>query len=138
MMKKNGFTLMEILVTVAIASIVVTVGVPLYNGSMENTRRMEAETMLYSIHLGEKGYFTRNRVYWNGGANAIILVPPDPTNPFDVNGNLSIDLPVPAFYTLPDFSNIAGYTAVTRRTTNLNSKVCINQTGTLAYDAACP
>lgn len=46
MMKKNGFTLMELLVAVVIMTMLITMAVPLYEKTVEKSRAAEARALL--------------------------------------------------------------------------------------------
>lgn len=46
MMKKNGFTLMELLVAVVIMTLLITMAVPLYEKTVEKSRAAEARALL--------------------------------------------------------------------------------------------
>lgn len=46
MMKKNGFTLMELLVAVVIMTMLITMAVPLYEKTVEKSRAAEARSLL--------------------------------------------------------------------------------------------
>jgi prepilin-type N-terminal cleavage/methylation domain-containing protein len=61
--KEKGFTLMELLIAVAIVVILAGVGIPIYLKFMTGTKHAEANTNLASIKLGEEGYKLANGVY---------------------------------------------------------------------------
>jgi prepilin-type N-terminal cleavage/methylation domain-containing protein len=84
--KEKGFTLMELLISVAIVVILAGVGIPVYLKFMTGTKHAEASTNLSGIKLSEEGYKLANGVYapcgvaprpvpdeapitWTGGAN---------------------------------------------------------------------
>jgi len=57
MMDKKGITLVELLIVIAIISILAMVGVPLYIGQQKRAVRMEAFTNLETLRLLEEQYF---------------------------------------------------------------------------------
>lgn len=59
-----GITLMELLVTIAIISILAAVGVPIYTGNIRAAKNADAQNTLKSIFLMEKNYFAENYCYY--------------------------------------------------------------------------
>lgn len=63
MKTKSGFTLVEVLVVVAILGILGAIAYPLYNSQIEKARRSDARTALLEIAQAEERFFTINGVY---------------------------------------------------------------------------
>ncbi len=61
--KEKGFTLMELLIAVAIVVILAGVGIPVYLKFMAGAKHAEAGTNLASISMGEQGYKLANGVF---------------------------------------------------------------------------
>jgi Tfp pilus assembly protein PilE len=61
--KKSSFTLIELLIIVAIIGIITAVGAPMYNGYINNTKMITAQNSLRSIGLVEADYFSENNQY---------------------------------------------------------------------------
>ena len=59
-----GITLMELLITIAIISILAAVGVPLYSGNIRAAKNADAQNTLKSIYLMQKNYFAENYCYY--------------------------------------------------------------------------
>ncbi len=55
-----GFTLIEVMIVVAIIAIIAAFGIPSYNSYMEKTRRVDAVTMLSEIAGEQQRFFTEN------------------------------------------------------------------------------
>ena len=55
-----GFTLIEVMIVVAIISIIAAFGIPSYTSYMEKTRRVEAKTILSEIAGEQQRFFTEN------------------------------------------------------------------------------
>lgn len=68
-MKKNGFTLLEILIVVGVLTILVSLSMPTYLKATEKARVAEAKTILGTIRLsqiayaGQSAFFTTNVSY---------------------------------------------------------------------------
>jgi type IV pilus assembly protein PilE len=62
-----GFTLIELLVVVAIIAILAAVGIPMYNGHINNTKENAAQNNLRAIVLMQNDYYSeKNNFYING------------------------------------------------------------------------
>ena len=68
-MKKHGFTLIEIMIVVAIIGILAAVSIPLYNGYTNRAKRVEAEEKLMNLAAIEEDYFNTYREYTNNETN---------------------------------------------------------------------
>lgn len=66
--KNAGFTLVELLVVIAILGILAAVGIPAYNGYIEDARNKEAQSTLQSIVLMQKNYYSENFCYFLTGS----------------------------------------------------------------------
>jgi len=58
-----GFTLAELMVTVAIAALLLAVAVPSYQGQVQKSRRTEARSALMDLAAREERYFSTNNAY---------------------------------------------------------------------------
>src|ERR1700693_6176203 len=64
-----GFTLVELMVTVAIATLLLVVAVPSYQAQVQKSRRTEARTALLDLAGREERCFSSNNAYTNVPAN---------------------------------------------------------------------
>jgi type IV pilus assembly protein PilE len=64
-----GFTLIELMVVITIASILLGVAVPAYTSQMRKSRRTEARTALLDLAAREERFFSTNSAYTNQPAN---------------------------------------------------------------------
>lgn len=62
-LKTSGFTLIEIMITVAILAIVAAVAIPSYNSYVDRGKRAEARTALLDIAARQERYYSNNRQY---------------------------------------------------------------------------
>jgi type IV pilus assembly protein PilE len=65
-----GFTLMELLIVVAIISIIAGIGVPMYNGYIQSSKESVAKNSLKSISLLQADYYSENNKYLTNGVNS--------------------------------------------------------------------
>ena len=61
--KLSGFTLIELMITVAILAIVAAVAIPSYTSYVERGKRAEARTALLDIAARQERYYSNNRQY---------------------------------------------------------------------------
>lgn len=64
-MQKKGFTLIEVMIVIALIGILAAVAIPLYSGYTNRAKRVEAEEQLMTLAAVEEDYFTTYRQYSN-------------------------------------------------------------------------
>lgn len=62
-MDRKGFTLAELMITVAIIGILAAIAIPIYTGYTERARRSEAFSAVQTIALTEEKVFAQNGAY---------------------------------------------------------------------------
>ena len=62
-MRKHGFTLIEVMIVIAIIGILSAVAIPLYTGYTNRAKRVEAEEQLMTLAAAEEDYFNTYRKY---------------------------------------------------------------------------
>ncbi len=67
--REAGFTLVELLVTVVIASILLAIAVPSYTTQVRKSRRTEARSALLDLASREERYLSLNNAYTNTAGN---------------------------------------------------------------------
>ena len=63
MRNNKGFTLTELMITVAVISIIAAIAIPSYMGYLSRTRRAEAVSALEMVALYEEKFLAQNGVY---------------------------------------------------------------------------
>ena len=74
--RASGFTLIELMVTVAIAAILASVAIPMYRDYVIRSRIIDATSKLSDFRVRMEQYFMDNRTYANG-ANCGVADPKD-------------------------------------------------------------
>ncbi len=106
---KKGFTLMEIMVALAIISVMAGLAIPGYFKTVEVGRSNEARTNLSVIHMGQKVYFLNNgNTYWNPGGTTVAAA----------NTALNVDMTSQNYALTNVTGNALGYTAAFTRNNN--------------------
>lgn len=72
---KNGFTLIELMITVAILGIIASIALPSYFEHVKRTARTEAITALLDAANRQEQFFVDNRVYTSDLANLNVVSP---------------------------------------------------------------
>ena len=68
----NGFTLIELMITIGVLAVVAAIAVPAYKGYIETSRLTEGWNNLYALNAAEQQYFLENGSYF-AGADAAAL-----------------------------------------------------------------
>jgi len=131
-----GFTLMELLIVVAIIGILAGVGVPMYNGYIQNSKEDVAKNNLRSIALMEANYFSDNNSYYivNMHSNSTALINTNlfgGRNTLDTNGDRDYDYGVP--------NHASGFQAVAApKGKSSLTRLCLTETNVMSSGSNCP
>ena len=63
--KSSGFSLIELLVVVAILGVVAAIGTVSYSGYVSSTERKSAENLMRQVALGQTEYYSENGIYFS-------------------------------------------------------------------------
>jgi type IV pilus assembly protein PilE len=63
--RTGGFTLVELMVTIVVASILISIAVPAYQSQVRKSRRTEARTAVMDLATREERYYSVNNDYTN-------------------------------------------------------------------------
>jgi len=69
---KKGFSLIELMVTMAILGVITAIAIPAYTGYITTARMAEADNNLASIRLAQEEYFLENNNYFEGANTGAI------------------------------------------------------------------
>lgn len=64
--KYQGFTLIELMMTVAILAVVASIAIPAYRGYISTGHKTECQNEVASIKLAESEYYLDNNAYFSG------------------------------------------------------------------------
>lgn len=69
-MRERGFTLVELMITVAIVAILAAVAFPSFTGQLQKGRRADGKQALLAVAQNMEKYFTENSRYTTAAGNA--------------------------------------------------------------------
>ena len=84
--KSSGFSLIELLVVVAIIGILAAIGTVAYSGYVSSAKKKSAQNIMLQISLGQVEYHSDNSDYWHGSSGATCT--PDATTSDEVEEKL--------------------------------------------------
>ncbi len=90
-MKKDGFSLLEVMVVVVIVGIIAAIAIPSYTGYITRTRRADAITALQTLALDEEKFSAENGRY-ESIANLVAAGYPNPNADANRNYNIAVIL----------------------------------------------
>lgn len=94
--KQHGFTIIELMVTMAIIAILVAVALPAYNGATRKAARSEAKAVLMNMVAKQQQMLLDTRSYADTLAKLKITVPPSVSSRYDFTVTLGTAV-VPGF-----------------------------------------
>jgi type IV pilus assembly protein PilE len=86
--RRNGFTLVELMIAVAVVAVIATIAYPSYTGYVRKAKRATAQAALVDIGAKQQAYLLERRAY------ALTLADLAFTTPQEINGAYNITLAV--------------------------------------------
>ncbi|KZY45937.1 MULTISPECIES: type IV pilin protein [unclassified Oleiphilus] len=102
---QKGFTLIELMVVVAIVAIIVAIAYPSYQDNVKSSKRSEAQGALVSFSAAMEKHFTQNNSYLNAGQSGdtgapAVFATTAPVGGSSVYYDLTIEAATGSSYTL--------------------------------------
>jgi type IV pilus assembly protein PilE len=101
-----GFTLIELMITVVIATILLAIAIPSYEHEVQESRRTEAKTALLDLAGREQRYFSTQNTFTTS-FGALGYATGSPASVTVGSGYYSVSVSVPAAAPDPQAANIA-------------------------------
>ena len=76
---QKGFTLIELMIVVAIIAILASVAIPAYGDYVLRGKLVEATSTLADLRIRMEQYYQDNRNYGSAAANCLLVMPASPT-----------------------------------------------------------
>ena len=116
----NGFTLIELMITVGVLAVVAAIAIPAYTGYTETGRLTEGWNNLNALNAAEQEYFLDNNAYFDGAGAAALKTS---------SGNLWIQAETsPNFVYTVDNRTATGYIAWAKGANKVAATVCLKCT----------
>lgn len=68
----RGFTLIELMIVIAILGIISAIAIPAYTGYIKTAKLTEAHNNIAALRLAEEEYFIENNAYFGGATTALV------------------------------------------------------------------
>jgi type IV pilus assembly protein PilE len=133
--QQRGFTLIEIMIVVAIIGILAAIAVPIYQDYVRSSKITEATTVLSDARLKMEQFFQDNRTYENSCTANTVLPPIQPTTnfTFTCSGQTATNYTV----TATGRAGMAGFTFTLSMASNVLSR-STTVTGVSGWPASTP
>jgi type IV pilus assembly protein PilA len=93
MMNKKGFTLIELMIAIAIIGILAASAVPMYSTYRQRARAAEAQIMLKQLADAQIAFFLDNNQFYPTDGNTKLVPHEGPSDGEEISDNLNINIP---------------------------------------------
>lgn len=70
--RASGFTLIELMIVIAILGIITAIAIPAYTGYITSARMSEAKSNIAALKLAQEEYFLENNGYFDGTSASLL------------------------------------------------------------------
>ncbi len=109
----RGFTLIELMITVAIVAILAAVAYPSYVNYIRKSKRATAQAALMDIAAKEQAYLLDRRKYTNALGDLVFVTPQEIANAYDITVSTPTDMTFTATATPKNAQNTQGEKTLT-------------------------
>ena len=109
-LKLSGFSLIELMIAVAILAIIAAIAIPSYTSYVDRGKRAEARAALLDIAARQERFYSNNRQYTaklGGGADSLNIPGCTATNCSSENGYYALSVALPTGQNNQDFDATA-------------------------------
>lgn len=71
--QSRGFTLIELMIAVAIIAVIASVAIPAYNGYIHSARMAEGANSISALKLDQTEFFQENNFFFTGASTAALI-----------------------------------------------------------------
>ena len=72
--KHNGFTLIEIMVAVAVLAIIAAIAIPAYEGYITTARESEGSQDMAALRIAQEEFYMENNTYFQGASASALRI----------------------------------------------------------------
>jgi type IV pilus assembly protein PilE len=129
--QRNGFTLIELMIAVAVVAIIVTIAYPSYTGYVRKAKRATAQAALVDIGAKQQSYLLERRAYATALADLAFAKPQEINGAYDIT--LVVDNAASPMTFVVTATPVNGQAVASEQTLTLNQAGARTPTGSAGY-----